>query len=336
MQLPQNQEEKVISTVKEFAESINSGRNVVTDMSALVDATSQLPLSNLGYWEKLIRRQFSSALESTPQPKWKLSPKPVKFLTWIDIISWDGYKREKTLRTLTGAAPNSFFFALALRRLNDWVPQVREAAREKLPEIADASNPNHVVDALCITLPHWNSWGRMDNADKRVLLEIISNERVASALIDKLLTATSGPMTAIFSQVGRTSVLDGRLDEIAKEAIQPALRAKAYRSKFEGKLTWFEGREWEWTDIRYCEGSLKPIVGERRLSPGSPFIETLRSAAFDSSPMVRRVAAEMLIRDLDTLDSESLQLADRFACDASPSVAERGRFALKRLKQPID
>lgn len=332
MQLPKDQEEKVLSAVREFAESINSSCNVVADMSALVDATSQLPLSNLGYWEKLIRRQFSSALESTPQPKWKLWSKQDSFLTWIDIISWNGYKRERTLRTLTGAAPNSFFFALALRRLNDWVPQVREAARETLPETADASDPNHVVDALCITLPHWNSWGRMDNADKRVLLEIVSSERVAAALIEKLLTATSGPMTAIFSQVGRTSILDGRLDEIANEAVQPALRAKAYRSQFEGKLTWFEGREWEWTDIRYCEGRLKPIVGERRLSPGSPFIETLRSAAFDPSPMVRRVAAEMLIRELDTLGSESLQLADRFACDASPSVAERGRFALKRLK----
>jgi hypothetical protein len=76
-------------------------------------------------------------------------------------------------------------------------------------------------------------------------------------------------MTAIFSQVGRTSIPDGRFDEIAKEAIQPALCAKAYRSQFEGKLTWFEGREWEWTDIRYCQGRSKPIVGERCLSSGS-------------------------------------------------------------------
>lgn len=334
MQFPQDREEQVLSAVREFVESINSGRNVTADMSAVVTATSQLPLSNLGYWESLIRQQFVSGRESTPQPKSKFWSKPERFLTWIDIISRDGYKREKTLRTLTGAAPNSFFFALALRRLNDWVPQVREAAREKLPEIADVSDPNYVVDALCTILPHWNSWGRMDNADKRVLLEIISSERVASALVDKLLTATSGPMAAIFSQVGRTSVLDGHLDEIAKEAIQPALRAKAYRSQFEGKLTWFEGRVWEWTDIRYCEGRLKPAVGERSVSTSTPFIETLRLAAADPSPMVRRVAAEMLIRELDNLGSESLQLADRFACDASPSVAERGRFALKRLKPP--
>ena len=101
----------------------------MADMSSLVDVTSQLPLSNLNYWERLIRLEFSSALESSSPPKRKIWSKPSQFLTWLDLISWDGYKREKTLRTITGAAPNSFFFALAIRRLNDWVPQVREAAR---------------------------------------------------------------------------------------------------------------------------------------------------------------------------------------------------------------
>lgn len=333
MQLTQDLEGKVISAVKEFAASISPGRSVIADMSALVDATSQIPLSNLEYWERLIRSEFSSALESTPKPKWKLGSKRPTPLTWIDITSWDGYRREKTLRTLTGPAPNSFFFSLALRRLNDWVPQVREAAREKLSELVDSSSPNHVVDALCITLPHWNSWGRMGEPDKKILLQIVSKEVVAEALKEKIVSATSGPMASIFAQASRTEVLDSHLDEIAKNSTQPAVRAKAYRSKFEGKITWFEGRKWEWTDIRYCESRLRPIVSERNLTITSPFLETLRSAAADRSPMVRKIAAEILIRELDVIGKESSELANLFASDASPAVAERGQFALKRMKE---
>ena len=331
MQLQQELEEKVVSAVRDFANSINSGGKVVADMSSLVEAASQLPLSNLDYWERLIRWEFASALHSYAQPKWKIWAKPSTFLTWIDLSSSDGYKREKTLRTLTGAAPNSFFFALAVRRLNDWVPQVREAARETLPLIAQASDPTHVVDALFVTLPDWNSWGRIEQSDKQVLLKIISSKDISESLKSKIISATSGPLTSIFAQVGRTSVLDDHLSEIAKNAIQPSVRAKAYRSQFEGKMVWLEGKKWEWTDIRYCEGRLKPILSERKLTVTSPFLETLRMASIDRSPIVRRVAAEMLIRELENLGDESFRLANLLASDASPSVAERGNFALKKI-----
>lgn len=325
-------EREVISAVKDFARSINSGSKVVADISTLIEATSQLPLSNLDYWERLIRSEFSSALDIGDQPKWKFWSKPSQFLTWIDLISWDGYKREKTLRTITGAAPNSFFFALALRRLNDWVPQVRQAARGKLPFIVKDSDPVNVVDALCVTLSNWNSWGRIEQRDKQVLLDIISSKSIGQALKSKIMSSTSGPMTSLLAQVGRTSVLDAYIGEIAKNAVQPSVRAKAYRSQFEGRMVWVEGRKWEWTDIRYCKGRLRPIVGERKITVKCPFIELLMKSANDSSSIVRRVGAEFLIRELDTLGGESFQLATYFASDKSPPVAERGRFALKQIE----
>ena len=48
-------EDKIVSAVKDFANSINSGGKVVADMSSLIDVTSQLPLSSFDYWERLIR-----------------------------------------------------------------------------------------------------------------------------------------------------------------------------------------------------------------------------------------------------------------------------------------
>ena len=333
MQQSQDMEDKVISAVKSFARSINSGGKVVADMSALVDATSQLPLANFDYWERLIRSEFSKAIEVSTQPKWKFWSKPQQFLTWLDLISWDGYKREKTLRTILGAAPNTFFFSLALRRLNDWVPQVREAAREKLPEIAKESDPKNVVEALCIALSNWNSWGRIEEADKQVLLLIISTEEIAKTLKSKLILSTSGPMPSLFAQLGRTSILDDCLAEIAECAIQPSVRAKAYRSLFERRIVWIEGRKWEWTDIRYCEGRLKAIVSERKLNIQTSLLDLLKKSSVDRSSIVRRVSAEFLIRDIEKLGNKSKVFAEQFASDKSNPVSERGRFALKKLKE---
>lgn len=180
-------EDKIISAVKDFANSINSGGKVVADMSSLIDATSQLPLRSFNYWECLIRSEFSLALRDSTPPKWKVWSQPSELLTWLDLVNRDGYKREKTLRTLSGAAPNTFFFSLAVRRLNDWVPQVRKAARAKLPGIAKATNPEFVAEALCIALSNWNSWGRIEEEDKKILLEIISDEAIAESLRSKLI-----------------------------------------------------------------------------------------------------------------------------------------------------
>tara|TARA_R110002096_G_scaffold435382_1_gene660569 strand:+ start:1120 stop:1833 length:714 start_codon:yes stop_codon:yes gene_type:complete len=227
--------------------------------------------------------------------------------------------------------PNSFFCALAFRRLNDWVPQVRDAAQAKLQDIVCESDSVHVVDALCATLPYWGSWKRMDESSKRALINVISNKRIAEALKAKIITATSGPLTSIFSQVGRTSALDEHIEEISVNAIQPAVRAKAYRTLLEEKMIWSEGRKWEWTDIRYCEGRPTPILSERKITPARSFLDTLRMASVDRSSIVRRVAAEMLIRKLDLLGREAHVLAELLASDSSPSVSERGRFALRRL-----
>jgi len=95
------------------------------------------------------------------------------------------------------------------------VPQVRKAAREKLLEIARATDPEYVAEALCIALSNWNSWGRIEEVDKEVLLHIICEEEIARSLRSKLISSASGPMPSLFSQLGRTPILDGKINEIA-------------------------------------------------------------------------------------------------------------------------
>lgn len=333
MQRSKIMEDKITSAVKAFANSINSGSKVVADMSALINVTDKLPLSSFDLWERLIRSEFSLALRESNPPKWKVWSKPKELVTWLDLISWDGHKRENALRALSGAAPNTFFFSLAVRRLNDWVPQVRKAAREKLPEIARSTDPEYVVEALCVVLSNWNSWGRIEELDKEILLQIICEKEIANSLHSKLISSTSGSMPSLFSQLGRTPVFDGKIEEIASFAIQPSVRAKAYRSLFEKRIVWIEGRKWEWTDIRYCEGRLKPIIAERKLDIRTPLLELLKKSAEDRSSIVRRVSAEILIRELDSLGAAARVFAEKFASDKSRPVSERGEFAIKKLDE---
>ncbi len=338
-------EEELRVAVRTFSSSLSSTGPVVGDMSALIRATLSLPLSNLAYWERSIRDEHSLARRAYADSRargWralfsftgaKERAEPGSLLTWIDLSSHDGYVRERTLRTLSGAAPNSFFLALAARRLNDWVPQVRAAAREAIPKLARTSDPENVVDALCAMLPAWTSWGRMEEMDKQVMAELTSIDPVAELLTHRLISSAAGPMSSVLSQALRSAFLDENLAKMATDAIQPAVRARAYRALLVRKAVWVEGRKWQWTDVRYCLGRLNNVFGERPLTVRRPpvLMELLDSAATDPSPVVRRVAAEALVREMSNLGSSALPLARKFAGDTSPSVAERGVFVLQRL-----
>jgi len=116
-----------------------------------------------------------------------------------------------------------------------------------LPSIAIASNPEDVVDVLCAVFPHWSSWGRSENEGKQTLLAIASIEAVTHSLKSRLVSATAGPLASVLAQAGQTAVLDAYLPEIASNAIQPSVRAKAYKSLLDGKMVWLAGRKWEWT-----------------------------------------------------------------------------------------
>ena len=143
--------EALQATVRTFLSSMGSTGQHVTDMDALVRLTDSLPLSKLAYWEHLIRDELAWAHHDREEAKnswrnkvlalarFKGATQTDRFPTWLDLVNGDGRLRERTLRTLTGAAPNGFFFAMATRRLNDWVPQVRAAAREAVPALAQRS-----------------------------------------------------------------------------------------------------------------------------------------------------------------------------------------------------
>ena len=324
----------IVLAIEAFTRSIDSSNDYRGDMSLLVQVTSNLKLVRLGYWERLIRSELDSNLYLTAQSKWARWFKPAPKLTWLDIVNADGYKREKSLRALSkDGAPNAFSLALAVRRLNDWVPQVRTAAREVLPSMLKSTEPKYVTEVLCMLLINWHSWGKIEEADKRIFLDMVISEKMALLLKSRLISSTSGPMPSLLSQIGRTGILDNYLNEIASNAVQPYVRAKAYRSLFESRMTWVKSREWQWIDKYYGEQKLVPIIAERKIDVQTPFLELLNRSAVDRSPIVRQVSAEFLIRNIESLGIHARNLAEKFAADKSANVAEQGRFVLIKLDE---
>jgi hypothetical protein len=329
---PLQRESLVLEAVRALLEAGTSGGDVSAAMASMVAATSSLHLCNLDDWERKLRAELLQVERRSDSPRWKFWSRRERFASWLDLCSANGFRRERILRSASNGAPSSFIFALALRRLNDWVPEVRAAARERLPVWAERSAPEDVVDALWYTFTYWGSWGRLEDADRALLVALTSIEKVACALEARIQHASAGPAAHVLSQAGRGPALDSWLPELAHAAVQPSVRAKAYRCLLEGRVVWTVGRRWIWTQIQWCKGRFEYVLAERPLPKCERLLDLLGRAMDDRSPLVRRVAAEFFITHLGLVGDDAPAIALRFASDSNPTVAERGRYALTQLE----
>lgn len=321
--------------VRQYRTSEVNGQSLDSSATALVEATSGLSLRNLDTWERILRQEIETRYETDVPGSWFRKHVRERPVSWLDLCSSSGFRRENALRNIAAGVPNAFAYSLVLRRLNDWVPEVRAAAREQLLAISLRTAPEHVGQGLLSTLSNWQSWGRLDDTDRKAVVDLMSIEQVGISLKLRLISATFGPSAAVLAQFGRTPWIDQSLFEIAATAIQPSVRAKAYRFLLERRAVWAVGRRWLWTDIRWCKGRFEPVLAERPVSTAHSFSECMQAASVDRSPLVRRVAAELLIKHLESTDIVAHDLAELFASDPYPVVAERGRFALAQLRQKL-
>ena len=306
------------------------------DISSFIAVTSTLPLKHFAAWERIIRNHLALSLYTHSSERKRFLSLPLGSLQWLDLCNGDGFKREKALRILSGPAPNSFLLSLVTRRLNDWVPQVRAAAREALVRVINSTDSEYIVDMLWVSLPCWNSWTRMGELERKSLLAILDKPDIVEALKKRLMTAASGPASTLFSQAGRTMIFDNAITDFAQHATQPSLRAKAYRVYFENRFVYVTGRQWQWVDKSQGRGRLVPILASREIQRTGSWREYLLRAMQDRSPRVRRVAGEILIKELDNLGEQAFEIATHLAADPCSSVSERGQFALRELHRLPD
>lgn len=300
-------------------------------VAALTRATEAAPLTRLDAWEHALRQQLWAHDAKQPPSRWSLWQQPAQPLSWLDVCNGDGRKRESILRTSPGGAPGALFFAFALRRLNDWVPQVRTAAREHLLRIASASDPQHVAEALWAVLATCSSWERMADDDRHVLTALIELEEPGRALKSRIMRAAAGPVSTVLVQAARARSVDMWFEDVAHNAVQPAVRARAYRVLLERRVRWRIGRKWRMTDPTWSKGRVEPVVEEREVLVHRSLHDLVSDALTDSSAMVRRAGADAVIGHLASVGAQGLVWGRQLAADPCASVAERGRFVLKSL-----
>lgn len=248
------------------------------------------------------------------------------WLGWLFLFHNNGYLREPALRGLSGPAPGAFLLAQLFYRLNDWVPEVRVAARACVERVAAATSPDIIATVAIALLDRTSEWGRW-NDERTVLDRLLMRGDVAGAMADLLTSSVTGPHARALRQAMRGDAIDPYLDGLATRAIQPAVRAVATRTLIDGIARWPAGWGWQWLDKSLGQRRRIREMGERPLSLATDRALVIERAARDPSAVVRFAALEGVLRyEMDS--PVGTRVANALLIDRAPRVSTRARFIL--------
>lgn len=267
------------------------------------------------------RRRHMALLAGTPK------------LEFLFLFHPNGHIREAALDKLTDI-PSPFFVSALALRLNDWAFEVRGAARRCVDRTLQKTSAAVVAEAALYLLKQSREWAR-GQQDVRLLDEVFARPDVTEALIGLVLTEQDGRVTRALDFALVSDVLDDRLQTIAREALSPAVRAIALRTLIDGEARRRIGYNRQWIDKTFNLARRVPRVETRAIVRPISMFDALAMAAVDRSAVVRRTAAEAIVRHRREL-SNVAALLDLLRDDSSPSVLQRVRFVADDLGLEID
>ena len=237
--------------------------------------------------------------------------------------SHDGYLREEAVRCFEPV--DTAGRAALLLRCNDWVENVRVAALSKLRELVPEWTAEELKDLVLFTVDRINEW-RRGGAVAAAALQDHREWHQALRLV--LLQETNGPMARLLRKKLRIMDSDHLLPELAVEARSAFVRAVAVQTVLEGCARWHVSTDWQWVDKAYCLRR-KVQKWDKREVPFTSAVrrDVLAVAARDKSAVVRKLAAEHLIREGSRLCPASYALLER---DKSNAVRERMDFCTRK------
>jgi hypothetical protein len=246
---------------------------------------------------------------------------------WFFLFHRSGYIREAALWHVSAPPKSPFFFAALALRLNDWVAQVRQAAKRCFKRISDEVATNVAADAALYLIERRFVWGRW--RDEVSILDLVfARDDVLAALAKRLETRPTGSLATCLRHALRYSGIDRHLPQLAATAVQPAVRAVAYQCLISGKATWPAGFEWAWVDKVYGLRRRIPKLETRTVERVRPTGDYVEEGIRDKSPFVRRIVADGLIAMRSQIPDEEALVA-HLAMDRSPAVRSRADFLLR-------
>lgn len=292
-------------------------RHVAAADGAIAEAAElwrQPPQSQLG---KLFARRSSAAAQLLRTPG----------LEYLFIFHRDGRLREAALLKITGGLPSAFLFAAVLWRLNDWAEPVRRAvercAHRSFPQTDPATVARTAVELL-VRQASWRRWGQ----ERAIVDEVFSRADVAKELAKLMASAATGPQVSVLRYALRGSALDQHLEQLAKDAVQPSVRAVALDALINRSAQWPAGTAWRWIDKSMGLRRREPVFERRNLTVTPQRSAHVVRGLHDRSATVRKVALNGIIRHLLGA-AEARDWASRLVADRSRSVREKAEFILK-------
>ncbi len=237
----------------------------------------------------------------------------------------DGFLREAAVRH----APMNDAAALTmlLLRCNDWVRQVRLAARTRLGALVPGLERETLALMVLVVLDCAPKWQRGGAVAAKAFTD---HPEWPAAVKLALMQTIDGPVARVLRQLLVTPECDWMLPDLAMTAKSGAVGALAVRALLESHVRWVSGYRYE---VSWGFSAKKPFgTGSHRRPlfecrefrvPYATQQTVLRSACFDRDAGVRRAAADALILHGPP---EDLGLLDRLAQDVKPSVRDRMAF----------
>lgn len=272
-------------------------------------------------FEALVRRRLSDKEQLLQLPE----------LAYLFLFHSDGRIREAALQRINGGLITAFWFAAVAFRLNDWADPVRAAALACARRCFPLTAPEVIAaaaEALLLRKDSWRRWSR----EKEAVDAVFGRPDVARCLASMICHARTGPASRMLRTLLKGGAMDSFLPTLAREALQPAVRAVAVHVLTSGKVTWIAGTEWKWVDKSMGQRLRVPICETRELAPSVDGTGVIEPAACDRSVIVRRAALAALIEH--HLNSrQAVETATRLQADSNASVREKAQFILARQEQ---
>lgn len=279
-------------------------------------------------WERL-KQRFKRPARKSPSEQ-ELLIKNHNY-AWLFLFHPNGHIREAALDSIRNAPTSPFFFAVLAWRLNDWAPPVRKAAERCANRVMLQTTATVVADAALYLLDRRHAWSRWSD-EAEVLDRVFERGDVMAELATLLRHHPTGPLATSLRHALRYPAIDEHLPRLAAAAVQPPVRAVAYKCLISGKAIWPVGFDWIWVDKVYGLRKSVPKLETREIGQTRPAADLIREAVYDKSAFVRRIAADALIaarsQSQPQMPDEEKLIA-YLAADRSSAVRSRADYLLR-------
>lgn len=343
----ETQEQAACDLARRVADAVEHGRSPEPHLTELIDVLNALPAASTARMEGRLRSAGALySIEAVPQ--WwtplerqrrrtraghlaALSASPE--LAYLYLFHADGFVRGAAIRALSAPPASAFEIAAIALRLNDWVAQVRQAARDYAERMFASIAPEVAAAAAEHLLAKIETWQRWSDEDRNCLTALFANARVVSAITDLLMRMQSGSATRLLRQTLPSPHVDAHLPALAARAHLTSVRAVALDVLVTRRARWITGFERQWIDKTYGISRRVPVFAERGIAHDLDVEALVAKAARDRATAIRKVACAWLITHMDDLSATMRATVAHLAEDRSHGVRERARFVLSRLTE---